>query len=378
MKRQMQTIFSVGVMAALSLTGLAVCLKTPRTYSENENRYLKTSAKPTWESVLDGSWQEDITEYMSDQMPLRDAWTALQSKMQQWLGRKEIAGVYLGDDEYYFEICTDNDISHGRFVSNVQAVSSLAAAMPESRLYFMPAPSSALVYADYLPDHAPYYDEAAKMDLAASLLQNSGCTIVDLREAFDACAVQGQQLYYRTDHHWNTRGALQAYQMFGQAAGLAPRAEEQWNLQIVSESFRGTLDSKVLDADGAADAVEVLFDLPDVHVTADGKPIRLLDMEKLGEKDQYQVFLGGNYGQVTIETGADTGRTLLVFKDSYANCMMQFLYPYFDHITMIDPRYYYDNVEMVLNSQAITDVLYLYNADTFLSDTSLADVLGVG
>jgi len=42
---------------------------------------------------------------------------------------------------------------------------------------------------------------------------------------------------------------------------------------------------------------------------------------------------------------------------------------------MIDPRYYYDNVEHVITSQSVTDVLFLYNADTFLGDTSLADVL---
>jgi hypothetical protein len=35
-----------------------------------------------------------------------------------------------------------------------------------------------------------------------------------------------------------------------------------------------------------------------------------------------------------------------------------------------------DAILMVLNAQAITDVLYLYNLDTFLSDSSLADVLG--
>ena len=57
---------------------------------------------------------------------------------------------------------------------------------------------------------------------------------------------------------------------------------------------------------------------------------------------------------------------------------MQFLYPHFDHITMIDPRYYYDNVENVIRSEGVTDVLYLYNLDTFLGDASLADVLGSG
>ena len=76
-----------------------------------------------------------------------------------------------------------------------------------------------------------------------------------------------------------------------------------------------------------------------------------------------------------ITTTANTERNLLIFKDSYANCMIQFLYPYFDHITMIDPRYYYDNVEHVITGNSITDVLFLYNADTFLGDTSLADVI---
>ena len=44
---------------------------------------------------------------------------------------------------------------------------------------------------------------------------------------------------------------------------------------------------------------------------------------------------------------------------------------------MIDPRYYYDNLEAVISREGVTDVLFLYNADTFLSDTSLKDVLTV-
>ena len=66
-----------------------------------------------------------------------------------------------------------------------------------------------------------------------------------------------------------------------------------------------------------------------------------------------------------------------LFKDSYANCLMQFLYPYYDHIILIDPRYYYDNVESVISREQVTDVLFLYNANTYFEDTSLADVLNV-
>ncbi|MBQ1282099.1 MAG: hypothetical protein IIY16_07635, partial [Oscillospiraceae bacterium] len=100
--------------------------------------------------------------------------------------------------------------------------------------------------------------------------------------------------------------------------------------------------------------------------------------EALDVKDHYTVFFGGNYSRVDITTTADTERALLLIKDSYANCMVQFLYPYFDHITIIDPRYYYDNMDSVISGESITDVLYLYNLDTFLSDTTLADAIAVG
>ena len=42
---------------------------------------------------------------------------------------------------------------------------------------------------------------------------------------------------------------------------------------------------------------------------------------------------------------------------------------------MVDPRYYYDNVETLISGKHITDVLFLYNMDTFLTDTSIAGAL---
>ena len=42
---------------------------------------------------------------------------------------------------------------------------------------------------------------------------------------------------------------------------------------------------------------------------------------------------------------------------------------------MVDPRYCYDTVDMIINEYEITDLLYLYNADTFMTDTSLTDLL---
>ena len=71
-------------------------------------------------------------------------------------------------------------------------------------------------------------------------------------------------------------------------------------------------------------------------------------------------------------------RHLLIFKDSYANCFIQFLTPYFQMIILVDPRYYYEDISILMKQNQITDVLWLYNLDTFQTDTSLADVLAAG
>ena len=97
--------------------------------------------------------------------------------------------------------------------------------------------------------------------------------------------------------------------------------------------------------------------------------------EYLDSDDPYQIFFGGNHPKLTIRTAADTGRKLLVFKDSYATCLIPFLIPDFAQITVIDPRYYYDDLDMEILSSGYTDVLFLYNANTLSEDSCLVPVL---
>ena len=65
----------------------------------------------------------------------------------------------------------------------------------------------------------------------------------------------------------------------------------------------------------------------------------------------------------------------MIFKDSYANSFIQFLTPYYEKIILVDPRYYYDNASSIISGEEITDVLFLYNLNTYLEDNSLADTL---
>ena len=56
----------------------------------------------------------------------------------------------------------------------------------------------------------------------------------------------------------------------------------------------------------------------------------IYDRSALEQKDKYTVFFGGNYPRVDVYTTAETGKTLLLFKDSYTNCLMPVSYTHLD------------------------------------------------
>lgn len=75
-----------------------------------------------------------------------------------------------------------------------------------------------------------------------------------------------------------------------------------------------------------------------------------------------------------ISINVENKKHLLLLKDSYANCMIEFLLPYYSEITIIDPRYY-DDMNALMKDKQINEVLFLYNANPFFHDDSLMELL---
>lgn len=351
---------------------LVLSLLVPdKEFSENENRSL--AQFPKLSDVLDGTFLSNLGDYFADQFPARDMWMSLNLGVNKLLGQKEVSGVYLCEDDYLMQV--PSDPNEEQVERNLAAVNTFAEAHPDLKTVMAVVPNAVTIHSDKLPKNAPVRDQGA--DLVDIRGQLTVTDFVDTTKTLKAHS--DEYLFYKTDHHWTSLGAAYAFQDIAATMGIEAPDLAEYTVYTVSTTFEGTLSSKS-GSHSAQDTVDIYVPNTDIdyYVTyADtGENISsLYSREALNNKDHYTVFFGGNYSRVDITTTANTGRCLLLFKDSYANCMVQFLYPYFDHITMIDPRYYYDNVELAIKSEGITDVLFLYNADTFLGDTSLADVL---
>lgn len=359
---------------ALALSILLNVFLPDRSYSENENRMLAQKPEFSMEALQDGTYFAAWEDYVADQFVGRDFWISLQLQARKLLGQTEVNGVYLGKDDYLIQIPTEPDWD--QVDTTLAAVNAFAARHEDVHMAMAVIPNAVSILEDKLPDNAPGRDQQADLSYLSAGLE--GVSFLDTTRILTRH--KDEALFYKTDHHWTSLAASYAFSAMARGLNISS-VVQGYDIYTVSDSFEGTLASKS-GSHGVTDTVQIYVPKSDVEyrVTyndSNEKTCSLYVRDALEEKDHYTVFFGGNHSRVTIETTASNGRALLLFKDSYANCFVQFLTPYYEKIIMIDPRYYYDTVDNLISREEITDVLFLYNADTFLSDTSLVNVLTV-
>lgn len=387
-------VFVAAVTVVLAAGGIVTVAKGNREFSENENRYLTQFPEISLSGILSGDVQEDVTNAFNDQFLKRDFWISISTKVEKTLGYRDINGVYLGKDHYYFDKVMNQDISQTNYFQNLRFVNHIAGKGNDARVTALLVPSPGTVLKEKLPEHAVLYNadkmyqEAAQMLGKNSEAKTSGDTeadqedleerqtaMLDIRQQLEETG-QDKQIYYRTDHHWSLRGAYVGYQAYTESMGREPESYDGFDVQIVSDAFYGTLYSKALDSEAVADEMDAPQNLPEVSVICDGKETgSVYDETKKEEKDKYAYFFGGNYGEVQIQN-KEAGkkkltRKLLIIKDSFANSMVPFLLQDYSEIRMLDMRYYKGSVQELLETYEADEILVLYEMSNFAQDGNL-------
>lgn len=367
-------LFPLCLFVFLAVVFSLLNLFTPdKAMSENENRLLAQRPQFSRDALLDGSYFEDLESWYTDQFSDRDGWISRNLTGLRLLGRHESGGVWLGSDGYLF--AQPDPVNETLLAEKEAAVRSFAAAYPDIPMRLAVVPSSAVILTEKLPKNAPVPDQLSVIDSIYDAV-GGWADCLDMASVLSAHAEE--YIYYKTDHHWTSLGAYRAFSsMLGPLGIDEPCA---YQVYTVATDFEGTLSSES-GSHRSTDVVDIYVPVDTdtmfyVNYISDGVKSRsMYKSDALEQKDKYTVFFGGNHPLIEIAATCNNDRVLLVFKDSYANCFMQFLTPYYEKILMVDPRYYYDDLGLLISSENVTDVLFLYSADTFMTDTSLTDVL---
>ncbi len=356
--------------------GISYFTGEDKAFSEAENRVLATMPSLSLYSLKEGTFMKDFETYLTDQFVFRDRIIELKTLFDRMAGKTKTCGVYIGKDGYLFSAPAIFDENRVERITG--KISTFADSNKDSEITFMMSPNSSYIYEDKLPEKLSLDDQSYLIEDIENYTQSKNIDFINLSDVF-LSKKDEVQLFYRTDHHWTTRAAKIA---FDELMNRWKKSVKDVNFRFLaaSDGFQGTLSSKS-GVTSAADIIEICVPQNSAQTyvvdygNGEKKTASLFERGKLETKNKYEVFTGGNYGRITVETTSPNKDTLLIIKDSYANCMLPMFTPFFAKIVVIDPRYSEEKISAVTDENTFTHILFLYNLDTFLEDTSLEEML---
>lgn len=178
---------------------------------------------------------------------------------------------------------------------------------------------------------------------------------------------QTKYVYFGTDHHWTARGAYYAYTAFCQAAGFdAPDALDTFKTGRL-DNFLGLYYS-LSNSDALKnnpDYVEYFLPKVDTEATAfsdsnlqNPTSIKVVNTD-IESGNKYMAFISGDRPLIRIQTSANTGRKILLIKESYGNAFAPYLTANYDEVWVLDPRETTFSLDEFLQKQEIDEVLIL-------------------
>lgn len=346
-----------------------------RKWSDNEERELATMPEISPESIMNGEFMDKINAYMTDQFAGRDVLRQFRIALDCLGGSREENGVYIGKEG---QLLADIEVPADRQLSeNLSGVKNFTSVYPDIPVTMMLVPDAATVLGESLPLFASVEDQnqifgMVRRQLGDSVAWADAVTVLNKHK--------NDKIYYKTDEHWTTLGAFYAFQEAAKSLGIDQDVSNGYVSFAVSGNFNGTLASKSGTGLGEKEEIDIYVPLESdsdvvVEFVEEGeRTTSLYDSSALKEKDQYDVFLGGDHALVDIRTVSSRENRLLVVKDSFANCFIPFLTPYFREIVVVDPKLYGGTIDEIMESWRITDVLFLYSGNGFLTDNSISGV----
>ena len=308
-------------------------------YSEQEKRPLEQAPAIDGEAFFSGKFATDINKYYADQFPLRDLFVKIKGGSELLLGKGENNGVLYSYGQLamkdfasfniYDDIGDKKENTDRIYLDSVklqlESVNKLADKLSVPLVTVLPPRTIDITDSQFSYDR-PDGDKMFDM-MNEVLSEKTGYidTLSLLRPKYE----QGEYVYYRTDHHWTTLGAYYVYceimKSLGCGDSVIPR--EEFEIEYVND-FVGSTAASASFPFFKRDDIEI-WHLPDdneYEVIADGEDMGGFYVKSFAEtSDKYSLFMGGVHASVSITKKGEDRKTLLIARDSFADCLVPFL-----------------------------------------------------
>lgn len=402
MKKTINMTVTVLFLLLIFGFGVAFWAVPDNDFSPEENRPLQTFPALSADGWLEGKVSSQLITYYSDQFPLRGTWLDLHALGELSVGRGESNGVLVGKngqlavrrfDAYLsrFERLEDTDYySPDHVQRGLDALVALDKTLSDRGIplcVLLPPRTIDVTAADfsYPTELSDGLDETIRHTLGGA-----GVNSVELLETFRGMHEAGEYVYYRTDHHWTTKGAYTAYTAIMESWDMEDQIlpAEAFTVREI-QGFYGTTHSRAGLSSIPPDTLEIWEAPDDSRYTVferSGEDIKtviesgFISEKYLSEKDKYSAFLDGTHNCLFIidREAAAKGESrprLLLARDSFANSMVPFLARHFD-ICMVNLTGSVDMTDLssLCQEYGCSRVLVVCNRENLIASDCLARI----
>lgn len=403
--------------ASLCIGGIAFWTMPQKSISEDEKRTLKALPEANTSTIFSGKYEKEFEEYYNDHFPLRDQWIEFANLLGSFKGKQDqefrvinteapqkntgapAVGQTAQESKQEPDAAAEEELLNSEFtkvrgvvVVNGRVVQNFGGSKatltpfvnlvndyrqrlnPKVKMYVMAIPTGGDFY---LPPQVNQgiKKEKENIELLGEMIAPDIVSI----PAYDEIAPHKKEyIMFRTDHHWTGLGAYYAYVAFAKTAGFTPLTLEQMQYVKAEKTFLGSLFSYTKDRElkKNPDILEYYKIPNNTQVTIHKGGKQSTGALYVEWSNNYGLFLGGDHPLTHIHTDNNSGRKLLMIKDSFGNALAPYLAAHYDDIYVIDYRYFKKSIPKFMEQNNIGEFLYAHN--TFAMNSQAAVKLGRG
>ena len=377
--------------------------------SEFEKRELTKFPKITLKSLWDGSYFSDISLWYSDTFPMRESLIAMNTQLKSHYGiaseEKFIGRTEKGDEIPSKKDDKDKTV-HKKHKKGKKPTSTMMAQEVQNQVFEGLYYENGAVYGGYYfnQEAADLYvdgvNKAAKKlkdktNVYSILVPNNSGAVLDedtlekLGGSDQIGAIQyyydefenvkgidtiktlrehrDEYLYFKTDHHWNTKGAYYVYKNFCKEKGWKPHKLSDFE-KLTFEPFYGTYTNKFPELMESPDYVDAYIPMSTNEMQFMDEAGNIIDYQIITDVSEwndssgYYSFIGGDKPYSIIDNPEiNDGSSCVIVKESYGNCFIPFLVDHYDKIYILDFRYTPYNAVDFCKEHKVTDLILMNN-----------------
>ena len=352
--------------------------------SSSENRSLKQ--KPIKKDIVDSTYASEYEAYYSDQFAFRESFSKFYTELEVALGKNKVKSYYLLDDNWIMptptKIIEDNEIKD--IANDVNKLAKIGT-KTNKEVYYVSTPHKENALAHLYKKGTKGVGNASKnKNNLKDNIDKENIKFIDIDDYFlkQFNEEELEDLYFKTDHHWNGIGAFEGFKYIIEEMNILdnPSWENYITKNLDKGYFLGSYNKNLNKAVNEDESIPYVYlkDKPEYkYFKYNGK-----DEVEIKEKDcvatsinKDEILYGGAYmfGDVCSilkirNEKALVDKKIIIFRDSYQAPTSWLFADIFSEVQLVDPRHV-ESIDMscseILENSDADIAMFMYDTTDF-------------